>query len=85
MSIAAVCLTSSMSFAQVTYSGQAGPPTNKLALWYSQAATSWMTSALLTVAENTVHPVKVKTSRLSKNGDGGNSGLLNNDRNSRKW
>jgi hypothetical protein len=85
MSIAAVCLTSSISFAQVTYNGQAGPPANKLVSWYRQAATNWMTSALPTVAENTVHPVKVKTSRLSKNGDGGNSGLLNNDRNFRKW
>jgi alpha-L-fucosidase 2 len=46
LSAAAVCLTSSMSSAQVTYNGQAGPPANKLVLWYRQAATNWMTSAL---------------------------------------
>ncbi len=32
--------------AAVTYSGQAGPPEHKLVLWYRQAATNWMTSAL---------------------------------------
>jgi alpha-L-fucosidase 2 len=39
-------LSSSFCFADVTYSGQAGPPANKLVLWYRQAATNWMTSAL---------------------------------------
>jgi alpha-L-fucosidase 2 len=34
------------SFAAVTYNGQADPPANKLVLWYRQAATNWMTSAL---------------------------------------
>lgn len=36
----------SLSFAAVTYNGQAAPPANKLVLWYRQAATNWMTSAL---------------------------------------
>ena len=43
---AAISLTTSISFAQGTYDGQAGPPANKLVLWYRQAATNWMTSAL---------------------------------------
>lgn len=36
----------SLSFAAVSYNGQADPPANKLVLWYRQAATNWMTSAL---------------------------------------
>ena len=43
---AAMCPIFSVSFAQVTYSGQATAPANKLVLWYRQAATNWMTSAL---------------------------------------
>ncbi|NLG18106.1 MAG: glycoside hydrolase family 95 protein [Fibrobacter sp.] len=35
-----------MASAAVTYTGQASPPENKLVLWYRQAATNWMTSAL---------------------------------------
>jgi alpha-L-fucosidase 2 len=46
LTVAAVCLASSQSSAQVTYNGQAGPPANKLVSWYRQAATNWMTSAL---------------------------------------
>jgi alpha-L-fucosidase 2 len=46
MTAVAICSISSISFAQVTYSGQATAPVNKLVLWYRQAATNWMTSAL---------------------------------------
>jgi alpha-L-fucosidase 2 len=35
-----------ITFAAVTYNGQADPPANKLVLWYREAATNWMTSAL---------------------------------------
>jgi hypothetical protein len=45
MTAVAICSISSISFAQVTYSGQATAPVNKLVLWYRQAATNWMTSA----------------------------------------
>jgi alpha-L-fucosidase 2 len=36
----------SIAKAAVAYNGQSSPPKNKLVLWYRQAATNWMTSAL---------------------------------------
>jgi alpha-L-fucosidase 2 len=44
--IVAICVKSSGILAAVTYNGQSDPPKNKLVLWYRQAATNWMTSAL---------------------------------------
>lgn len=44
--IVAICVRTSTIFADVSYSGQSDPPKNKLVLWYRQAATNWMTSAL---------------------------------------
>lgn len=38
--------SSTITWAEVSFSGQAGPPANKLVLWYRQPATNWMTSAL---------------------------------------
>lgn len=42
----AICLSSSIATAAVTYSGQAEAPENKLVLWYRQPAVNWMTSSL---------------------------------------
>src|SRR5512141_1200789 len=44
--LAGITLSSTHGRAEVSLSGQAGPPDHDLVLWYRAPATNWMTSAL---------------------------------------